>query len=173
MSYIDPNTIHNPATGTVAPATWGDVIRDDLEFLIDPPTCSVFDAGGQTVTNDTITSLSADSENFDNDAMHSTVTNTGRITVQTAGRYEFYARVNFQANSTAAKRRVIQLRKNGTTTFTVMSVPNVEDGNSQTISGALKDTMGVGDYYEVRALQNSGISLTVTLNEFAALYITR
>lgn len=172
MAYVDPNTIHNPATGTVAPAAWGDVVRDDLEFLVDPPTCSVFDSAGDTVGNDTVTTLSADSENFDNDAMHSTVTNDSRITVQTAGRYEFYARVNFQADTTDG-RRVIQLRLNGTTATTLISTRSVVDGNSQTISGSMKQVMSAADYMECRALHTAGNNLTVTLQEFAALYITR
>lgn len=172
MAYIDPNTIHNPATGTVAPAAWGDVIRDDLEFLVDPPTCSVFDSTGNTVADNTVTTVSADSENFDNDAMHSTVTNNSRITVQTAGRYEFYARVNFSADITDG-RRVIQLRKNGTTTTTVLSTRAVIDGSSQTLSGSMKIVMAAADYIEVRVLHTAGNNLTVTLQEFAALFITR
>ncbi len=31
MAYVDLNTIHNPATGTIPPATWGDQIRDNFE----------------------------------------------------------------------------------------------------------------------------------------------
>jgi hypothetical protein len=31
MAYVDLNTIHNPATGGVPPATWGDQIRDNFE----------------------------------------------------------------------------------------------------------------------------------------------
>lgn len=172
MPYVDPNTIHDPVTGTVAPAAWGDVVRDDLEFLVDPPAASVFNNAAVSVANDTLTTLNADSENFDNDAIHSTVTNPSRLTAQTAGRYEFTARVNFQADTTDG-RRVIQLRKNGAGGITVSSHRAVVDGNSQTLSGFLKDIMIVGDYWEVRVLQNAGNALDVTLQEFTALFITR
>lgn len=33
MAYVDLNTIHNPATGTAPPATWGDQVRDNFETL--------------------------------------------------------------------------------------------------------------------------------------------
>lgn len=172
MAYVDLVTIHNPSTGTVAPAAWGDQIRDNLEFLIDPPFAAAFNSAAVSVADNTLTTLNADSELFDNDAIHSTVSNTSRLTVQTAGRYEFTVRVNFQADTTDG-RRVIQLRKNGTTSVTVNSSRAVIDGNSQTISGLLKDTMIVGDYYEARVLHTAGNALDVTLQEFTAEFITR
>lgn len=33
MAYADLNTIHNPSTGTSPPASWGDQVRDNFEFL--------------------------------------------------------------------------------------------------------------------------------------------
>lgn len=34
-SYTDPQTVHNPATGTSPPAAWGDTVRDDIVYLYD------------------------------------------------------------------------------------------------------------------------------------------
>ena len=45
MAYVDLNTIHNPATGTIPPATWGDQIRDN--FVAGVP--DVFAAAGDLV----------------------------------------------------------------------------------------------------------------------------
>ena len=53
MPYTDPQTIHNPATGTVAPATWGDILRENSEFLIDPPACSVTHSTTQSIATAT------------------------------------------------------------------------------------------------------------------------
>lgn len=33
MAYVDLNTIHNPATGTSPPASWGDAVRDNFEHF--------------------------------------------------------------------------------------------------------------------------------------------
>lgn len=33
MAYADLNTIHNPASGVAAPASWGDQVRDNFEFF--------------------------------------------------------------------------------------------------------------------------------------------
>lgn len=58
MTYVDLNTIHNPATGSVAPASWGDGVRDndeDLNARTTPAQASV--ATSQTTTSLTYTDL--------------------------------------------------------------------------------------------------------------------
>ena len=42
MPYVDPQTIDNPTAGNPIPAAWADQVRNNLEFLIAPPTCSVY-----------------------------------------------------------------------------------------------------------------------------------
>jgi hypothetical protein len=175
MAYIDPNTVHNPATGTVAPAAWGDTIRDDLEFLIDPPACSARNSTTQSINNTTFTVLTANSENFDNNAMHSTVTNTSRITCQTAGRYLFFTRHRWATNGTGA--RVIQYRINGVdpgaTAQQLMAVPAAGGGVDHQHTATWSLTLAAGDYVEVAGYQDSGVALNVTLEEFAATFLTR
>jgi len=170
VAYVDLNTIHNPATGTVAPASWGDAIRDALEFLIDPPSCSVFNSAALSVANNTITNLTANSELFDNNGMHSTVTNTDRITAVTAGRYLFFATVTFANNATGA--RLLQFQKNGTTAYNVTQGPPVS-GRDTDFSGVRAIDMVAGDYVVVQVRQESGAALNVTLKEFGATYLTR
>ena len=48
--YVDLNTIHNPTTGGVPPALWGDTVRDNLEALARPPRCKL---GGSHVASNT------------------------------------------------------------------------------------------------------------------------
>lgn len=171
MAYVDLNTAHNPATGTVAPAAWGDQVRDNLEFLVDPPACSVFHSAAVGTTNATILNLLANSENFDNNAMHSTVSNTDRITAQTAGRYLFFCTVTFAANATGA--RLVQFQKNGVTAFNMAHSAPTPSGRDTDLSGVRAIDMAVGDYVVVQARQDSGGALNVTLKEFGAAYLTR
>ena len=51
MAWADLNTIHNPATGTAPPATWGDGVRDNFQFLAGM-------AAAQVLTSQTTTSTS-------------------------------------------------------------------------------------------------------------------
>lgn len=173
MPYVDLNTIHNPATGTFAPATWGDQIRDNLEFLIDPPACSIFESTAQSVADNTSTALTSNEENFDNDAMHSNVTNTSRITCNTAGRYQLIGTVVFAANATGIRQ--VTFRLDGTTTL----VPNVQvqavssGGSSTAITLVGNVTLTAGQYVECMARQTSGGALNCTLAEFSATFLTR
>jgi hypothetical protein len=170
VAYIDPATIHDPQTGTVAPATWGDVVRDDLEALIDPPACAVFNSAAQSIPNNTVTVLTANSELFDNDGMHSTVSNTDRIVAQKAGRYLFIATVLFAAS--AGSIMSISFRLNGAgSDIAGSSTTNTAIGGRLTASKMF--TLAAGEFVVCRAFQNSGGALNVTLDEFGSTFITR
>jgi hypothetical protein len=175
MPYVDPQSVHNPATGTVAPATWGDTVRDDLEYLIDPPACSVFNSTTQSTTTSTWTTLTADSENFDNNAMHSTVSNTSRITIQTAGRYLFFARNDWASNT--AGSRVMRYKINGTdpgaTLQQLMAIPATTTGINTQLAATWTLVLAAADYVEVEAWQNTGGNLQLVLREFGATFFTR
>lgn len=167
MTYVDLNTIHNPATGTIAPAAWGDQIRDNLEFLIDPPACSV-SSGNQSVNSGTPTVLTAGTENFDNDGMHSTVSNTSRITIQTAGRYLFMSVASFAQPSGSA---TLSFLIDGATSQNGVLLP-VTGGTTRLIAVRLF-TLAVGQYVETRVTQDSGGAINIALIEFGATFLTR
>lgn len=171
MAYQDLNVLHNPSTGGVAPASWGDQVRDNFEYLIDPPVCSVFNSAAQSLTTGTDTVLTANSENFDNNTMHSTISNTSRITFQTAGRYLLNANLTFATSSTGVRKTEFYL--NGTTPLTGMLINATASPFLTDLQATRTRTFIVGDYVEVRAFQNSGGNLNVTLVEFVALFLTR
>lgn len=171
MAYVDTDIIHTPATGAVAPAAWGLQVRDNLEFLVEPPACSVFNSVAQSLANSTLTVLNANSEAFDSDAMHSTVTNNSRITIQTAGRYEFCATVFFASDPDGT--RFIEFIVNGTTRYNIMQIASAGASQETILTGSRKLDLAVGDYVEVRARHIAGAALDVTLNEFSTEYSTR
>jgi len=171
MAYADLNTLHNPSTGTAPPASWGDQVRDNLEFLIDPPACSVYHNTTQSLANDTTTALLANSEYFDNASMHSTASNTSRITIGTDGRYLFYATVTFAADGTG--RRLVYLRVNGTTSYLLNSIAPPASPTTCVVPVIKSLPLVATDYVEVLANQNSGGALNTTLSEFYAKFETR
>jgi len=171
VAYDDLNNTHNPAAGTIPPAAWGDQIRDNFEFLIDPPAVSVYNSAVQALTAGNLTVLTADSEFYDNDSMHSTSTNTSRITCVTDGRYMLFATCRFAAN-TDTTDRLVQLYVNATDSYNLVQVDAPDEANRDCIITATKTlVMTAGDYVEVRA--RAGASIDVTLEEFTALFLTR
>lgn len=171
MPYVDLDTVHNPSTGGIAPAAWGDQVRENFEFLIDPPAVSVFASSNQTLTTATPTAITADSENYDTDGMHDSVSNTTRITVNTPGRYLFSTCVRFGSGSTGFRQ--VQFRVNGSTFHNVGLIPAPTGPSGGVISGSRTLVLTQGDYVEVVAQHSQGSDLPVALEELAAFYFTR
>lgn len=171
MPYVDIQSLHNPATGNVAPASWGDQIRDNLEFLIAPPSCRVYHSSQQLLTHATWTTLLANSESWDTASMHSTSSNTSRITVQTAGKYLFTATGEFGNHETGMRWLRFVVNGSSTQPFFAAAVTAYTGARG---SGSTMRNFSVGDYVEVEALQNSGNStITGQLLEFSATWIGR
>ena len=121
--------------------------------------CRVYNSNAITIANAAATALSFNSERFDSDAMHSTVSLTRRITSQIPGKYIIGGHVRWQANSTGY--RELRIRVNAATAITWT--------RTQALSGALNTMhvlttcyfMTAGSYAELMAYQNSGGNLTV------------
>ena len=172
MAYVDPNTVHNPTTGNVIPASWGDTVRDCLEFLIDPPTCSVSNSAVQSLATNTLTDLTANTEQFDNDSMHSG--SSARITIVTPGRYLFTACVRLDQAVTAGNLTV-RFYLNGTTSYPLGIVQATTSGSYETIiAGSLPiGPLIAGDYVTCQSRHSDAGNQDHTLSNFSAMFLTR
>ena len=75
------------------------------------PTVRVYNTGAQTIEDGTSEALTFNSERFDTDGMHSTLSNTTRLTATTAGIYQITGMVR----TPGAGRRFLWIRKDGST----------------------------------------------------------
>ena len=85
MAWTTPGTA--TAGEVLTAAFWNEQVRDNSNFLYTPPMVRCKNSTGQSLTSGANRLLTFDSEDFDTDSMHSTATNTGRITFNTAGIY--------------------------------------------------------------------------------------
>ena len=169
MAYVDISTLMTIAPGEPLPAAVVQQIRDNDEFLIDPPLCSVRASGAQSIANNSGTALAANTELFDNDSMHSTSSNTERITIQTPGRYRFSTRIEFASSGTGT--REIRFYKNGSSLGAAFSMnPNA---GTLVVTTYWEDVSVASDYYHVSVVQTSGGNLDVILRSFSAMYLSR
>lgn len=172
MAYVDIATLQTIAAGQPLSAATVQQIRDNGEFFIDPPACSIFNNGTQNVTSGGgNTVLTADSENYDNNSMHSTASNTSRITIQTAGRYLLIATIVFPANASGFRRGSIL--HNGTTSYGGLSGIVDSSNSGVRLTSVRTLVLAASDYVEATAHQTSGSTLAVTLEEFVAIFLTR
>lgn len=137
--------------------------RDAVAFLINPPRCSVYNSAVITPVTATWTLHTWDTELYDNDTMHSTVSNTSRLVATTVGLYDTKVQIAFAANATGI--RAIQVRKNsagnsasGTRVgWSYISANGA--GGQQSITFDKDVPMTAADYLEVFIYQSSGAGL--------------
>ena len=153
-----------PTTQTIAvgeknlAAEYNSFIRDALAFLLSPPRCSLYQTATTNMsTSGTASVIAFDTELYDTDSMHSTSSNTSRITCNAAGLYLVTATLGFAANATGFRR--LDLRKNGSATpfATVSHAAAPTLSSSVSISEFVQ--LSVGDYIEMFGTQTSGGAL--------------
>lgn len=140
-------------------------VRDVGSFLLAPPRCSLYTSSG-SVANNAWTAVLWDSEHYDNDDMHSTASNTGRLVFRTAGLYLLNLLVFWLPHATG--QRGVNLTKNGAGT---RAAANVVLSDSMTATagagGATVHAVSVmrafaaNDYIEMFVYQNSGGALSM------------
>lgn len=170
MAYSDPNSIHNPATGTSPPASWGDNVRDNIVWLAGDnasgnpkPMCRVYNSTDQNVATSTFTALTFDSERYDVGGMHSTSANTSRITIPTGGGgvYHIGASIRFAYSATAGSVRLLRLRLNGTTYLNGLEIVPVGSSGDTQLNVSCDYKLAAGDYVEAIAFHTVGSIIAV------------
>lgn len=167
MAFVSLSTIHNPATGTIPPATWGDQAGDNDDFLASTPMCSIAAGSAQAVTTGTTGEALTGTETIDTASMHSG--SSASISMPIDGKYLLVPRVQFANGST---NRCFVKIVIGSTDYSIGQVPPITGGGFSTIvSGAMTYDATAGDSAAVWALHDKGSDLDVTLLEFTVKWI--
>lgn len=157
-----------PGTGTMLesqfPDDWAAARRnaETTEKHLRPPlfNARVYNDANISVAHNTPQALTFNSERWDVGDLHSTASNTSRLTAPITGLYHIGGSFRFAAN--AAGQRLIQINLNGT-----VAIDSRDSG--QTPNAAIPPRMGIdtiyrltrGDYVELVAFQTSGGALNV------------
>lgn len=130
------------------------------QWVQPPPACRVYNDAAISIPDNTVTLLTFNQERYDTANIHSTASNTGRLTAPITGIYDIFGHIAYAANSTGT--REILIRLNGATYIAVHD----ETGPSATLTHQQSISthwlLNAGDYVELIAYQNSGGSLNVT-----------
>jgi hypothetical protein len=125
--------------------------------------CLLYNSSNFTISTATDTLLTFNTEVFDTDGFHSTVSNTSRITIPSgkAGKYMIIAWGQYSNNATGYRQmEVIRNSRTGTPNRVgnMSIVGTSAGGGAMSISGIAD--LSVGDYLEINTYQNSGGNLT-------------
>lgn len=165
-------TTHTFSAGeVVTDTTMNNNITAVLNFLMAPPICQARQTVAQSLANNTATVLTLDSEDVDSTGMHSTVTNTGRLTAVYPGWYAMLPGYSSAGNATG--QRVMSLQVNGTgVNGSGATEPSpIAAISSRGTGRPMLVFLNVGDFVELSALQNSGgaLNTAVTTSEQSTL----
>lgn len=163
MAWTTLNSAH--ATGDVITATELNNAWANIMMLGAGPLARATRSTTQSIANNTDTVVLWDTESKDTDSMHSTVSNTGRITVQTAGFFIFAAPLTLAPCTGTTYAYVL---KNGAGNTVGFDSRNAF-GISQGYLCWWADQCAVADYFEVHIMQQTGAA--VNLLNTNSLYV--
>lgn len=112
-----------------------------------------------TISTATDTLLGFDTETFDTDSYHSTVTNTSRLTAPSTGYYFFEAQINWDYGATAANNPIMRVKKNGSIYQVVNDAGTSQRSRYMNTSGVVQ--LNSGEYIEIEVRQDSGGNVTI------------
>ena len=157
MGFVSPTTKSN-GDGLTA-ADWNTYVRDNTAFLHAPPRCSIVNSGNQSIPNAADTDLTFDTEEYDTDTMHSTVTNQERIVAKTAGVYLVSCGVEFAANTTGSRQ--VKITVNNASVVGYQNTTSTLNNVVVRLNVAAQIYMDVDDYVKAVVYQDSAGSLNV------------
>jgi hypothetical protein len=138
-------------------------LRDNVQWLAtDSPCVRAYNSAAISIPTGADTLVTLNSERFDNAAMHSTSSNTSRLTVPTGGggKYLFGGVVDFGLNSIGGRGCHIKLNS---ATFIAKTVMQANaDGGSSSSTVTSSYAMNAADYIDMFAYQGSGGNLNLT-----------
>ena len=161
MAYADPQATSNPTTGSPILAAWGDIVRDDLEYLArNAPHCRAVRSATQSLTTAAWTAISfTGTESFDVGGMHSTASNQDRVTIPAgeAGKYTYGGSIDFDNNVTGLRGARFTL--NGVAFGPALTVTSV--GFCSLLVPSDFTAFAAGDILRLEGRQDSGGNLDV------------
>lgn len=147
MAYTAPTT--RTAGEFIDESDWNTDVADNITFLANPPACRVNRTTDQSINDSSGTIVLFTAERFDTASMHSTVSNTGRITFPVAGIYlvEFNGLLQAAADYSEIW---FMIRLNGATDIARQMIGTVADSTSNIgLSLSTLYKFAANDYVEV------------------------
>lgn len=143
----------NMTVGATLPAVFGDF------------SARVYNDAALAVTSGTSLVLTYNTERWDTDTLHSTVTNTGRLTATTAGKYQMTGHVEFAAPTliNADGQRLVEILLNGATVLAAQDCgfAGPDPSRAQPCSISAHYNLAATDYVELRVTQRVQTTLNI------------
>jgi hypothetical protein len=173
-TYTDPDTLDGVSEGT----TYKRVLGVNGSNLITPTSsagrsrCRATISTVQSIAHNTGIAVLFGAEDYDVGGLHSTATNTSRITIPAGGNtgcWLFTAWIVFDFN--AAGDRKVAISKNSGTELAGLIQRATAGIVPWVMVHLIEDAPAAGDFYEISVLQTSGGALNITNGWFSAVHL--
>lgn len=131
--------------------------------------CRAVNNANQSISNETATAVSFQTESFDSDAFHNNSTNNSRLTIPSGktGYYQVSALLKWQNDPTTGSIRQFRTYLNGSQTNVYTMVWTQNNDQTQVYGDLLSLTQG--DYIEIYVWHNDGSSTNLLADSSFAL----
>lgn len=155
--------LSGPVSGGAAAPTFRAQVIADIPVM---DSCRVYNSANISVPNAAFTALTFDTERYDTNGLHSTASNTSRLTAARTGVYLITGNI-FWAGNAAGALREVGISVNGSTTVFIARALQAPTANAIGLTVATLWTLSATNYVELLAYQDTGGNLNVTalLNE--------
>ena len=141
-------------------------VSDNLDYLKETGEIGarVYNSANISIPHSTYTELTFDSERYDPDDMHSIVSNTGRITINEAGRYLIGGNVYFATHPTGNRALMVDHYPSGGGGPIIIAFGNLAGVSGMYTAMNVNTTyeLAAGDYLTLEAYQSSGGALNIS-----------
>lgn len=136
--------------------------------------CRVSKSADQSISDNTLTNVSWDTEAFDVGAFHDNVTNNTRLTAADTGKYLVGARISFGDAGFATEYIYLAFYVNGARVArAIESITTDAASGEQMIAYSTLLSLTAGDYVEVQVIQRSGGSVNALSGDASSFWIQK
>lgn len=161
MTYVKDNLTQLRAVTGGDPSGAGQVLVSTGAGVANwaaQPACRVYNSTNISIPGVNITVLTFDSERYDTGGLHSTSSNTSRLTCVVPGKYRIFGHCEYTQNGTGI--RGLHIYVNGSLSIAETYVSAISTAH-QGMTATTEYALAAGDYVELVAYQSSGGNLDV------------
>jgi len=158
VSYVDPDTVHNPTSGGVAPATWFSNLESNFRSITGRVGCSLTESAAQDVATPGTTTLTLGTVEWNNGMTTGAVANAITVPASYAGKYIVSATVQLTSVPSGANSVIIDVLNNGGVIFREIAARTSATGGTQAIGCTFPYILAVGDDLTLSTTMSTNIT---------------
>ena len=145
VSFTVLDTVYNPSSGGVAPATWFTTIEANFRSITGRVGCSLTESAAQDVATPGTTTLTLGTVEWNNGMTTGAVANAITVPASYAGKYLIAATVQFSTVPSGANSVIMDILNNGASIHREIAARTSASGGVESIACTIPHILAVGD----------------------------